>query len=89
MIFKRMKKVALSFALAGTFILSAGFAAANVASAQDRDWNRRYDRQSEWDPTQSMRVAKTARLWNWNIKPGFRDEPGSRKAGLCALSRGT
>lgn len=49
MIFKRFKKLALSLALTGTFILSAGFAAASVASAQDRNWQRRDNHQSEWD----------------------------------------
>jgi hypothetical protein len=50
MVLERVKKVALSLALAGAFILSSGFAAASVASAQDRDdWHRRYNRQSEWD----------------------------------------
>jgi hypothetical protein len=39
----------LSLTLAGVFILSAGFAASSVASAQDRDWHRRDDRQTEWD----------------------------------------
>ena len=49
MIYERFKKVVLSAALAGTFILSTGFASSSVASAQDRDWHRRNDRQTEWD----------------------------------------
>jgi hypothetical protein len=47
MTYERIKKGLLSLTLAGTFILSTGFAASSVASAQD--WHRRYDRQSEWD----------------------------------------
>lgn len=49
MMYERIKKVVLSVALASTFMLSAGFAASSVASAQDRDWRRQNDRQSEWD----------------------------------------
>lgn len=49
MTYERIKKALLSLTLAGTFILSTGFAASSVASAQDRDWNRRVNQQSEWD----------------------------------------
>lgn len=49
MTYERIKKGLLSLTLAGTFILSTGFAASSVASAQGRDWNRRVSRQSEWD----------------------------------------
>jgi hypothetical protein len=47
--YQRLKKTVLSLALAGVFVLSAGFAASSVSSAQDRDWHRRYERQSEWE----------------------------------------
>jgi hypothetical protein len=49
MIYERLKKIVLSLSLASVFILSTGFAASSVASAQDRDWRRQTDRQTEWD----------------------------------------
>lgn len=52
MTYERIKKALLSVTLAGTFILSTGFAASSVASAQGRDWRRQNDRQSEWDRRQ-------------------------------------
>src|ERR1700752_2533310 len=49
MTYERLKKVVVSAALAGAFILSVGFADSSVASAQYRNRDRWGDNRRSWD----------------------------------------
>jgi hypothetical protein len=81
MIFNRLKKVALSLVVAGTFILSTGFAASSVASAQDRDWHRRYDRQSDWDRRREREEFDRIRRFDRNHQLRYRMNNSMRMVG--------
>ena len=82
MIYERLKKVTLSLALASAFILSAGFAASSVASAQDRDWHRRDDRQTEWDRRREREEMDRIRRFDRDHQLRYRMSNSQRVVGF-------
>jgi len=82
MTYERIKKGLLSLTLAGTFIMSTGFAASSVASAQDRDWHRRYDRQTEWDRNRERAELDRIRRFDRDHQLRYRMSNSQRVVGF-------